>query len=473
MTRVKIVATIGPETNSSQSMQVLRDAGMDVARLNGSHGSREWHAEAIAALRKTVPDVPVLLDIPGRKIRMKNLDHNPTFVAGELLAFATDPTHDGHTRVPITYPDLHEDVRPGNVILADDGALRFTVVSVVDRDVICRAEIPGTLRSGAGVHVPGVSRQGSFVSQRDRQLITFGCQQGVDFIGASFVDCPAHVEAIRAIIGTGKPGIVAKVETQAALECVGDLAACSDALMIDRGDLSAETEGHNVALLQKRILAEAGKASCPVIVATEMLHSMVDSPAPTKAEVSDITNAVLDGAGALMLSEETAVGRFPAEAVAVMRRVADAASRHIQEGLGQESNATDSRVPQAISDAIALICRRLDVTKIVAITISGYAARMVAATMPRQQILAVSNDPAAARGFNLLRGTKGVYVDCPFSRTSLDHIPRCLEALWRRGELTDDDLILVTAVGYPKSGNRMNLIETHRVSDLRDSLGWV
>jgi len=203
-----------------------------------------------------------------------------------------------------------------------------------------------------------------------------------------------------------------------------------------------------------------------------MLHSMIDSPVPTKAEISDITNAVLEGASALMLSGETAVGKHPIEAVSLMRRVADVASEHLEETGQGECGITADSIPQAMADAVALMCRRLPITKIVVITISGFAGRMLAATMPRQPILAVSNDAQAARGFNLFLGTRGIHVDVPFSRTSLDHVPRILGELWRRGELVAEDLILVTTVGYPNSGNRMNLIETHRVSDLCENLGW-
>jgi pyruvate kinase len=181
---------------------------------------------------------------------------------------------------------------------------------------------------------------------------------------------------------------------------------------------------------------------------------------------------VLDGAAAVMLSGETAVGSFPAEAVATMRQIADMASVHLQSVLDQDDRRSASSVPEAVGDAIALICRRLPVTKIIAITIAGYAARTVAMHMPRQAILAVSNDPVAARSFQLLPGTEGICVDIPFVRTSTDHIPKCLEALWQCGKLADDDLVLVTSVGYPRSGNRMNLIQTHHIADLRESLGW-
>jgi pyruvate kinase len=242
--------------------------------------------------------------------------------------------------------------------------------------------------------------------------------------------------------------------------------------MIDRGDLSIETGIETLAVVQKHIIEEARNAAKPVIVATEMLHSMIEQSVPTKAEVSDISNAVLDGAAALMLSGETAIGRFPTHAVAVMRRVSDAVSAHVQESLAHEDGSAAANVPQGMEAAIALLCRQLPVTKIVAVTISGFAARMVASRRPRQPILAVSNDPAAARSFNLLPGTEGVYIDMPFARTNVDHIPSCLKELWRRGKLVDQDLILVTSVGYPRSGNRMNLIQTHLVSDLRETLAW-
>lgn len=473
MNRVKIVATIGPRTNNPDTLRALYGAGMDIARLNGSHADLNWHARAIALVRKVIPGMPVLFDIPGRKIRTGKLDHELAFSPNEEVVLTTEDGHDGRTKVPVSYPDLHMHLTPGDVILADGSNLCLTVAEIVGQDVICRAQNAGTLQSAKGIHVPGVNLRIKFLSDRDRRLIHFAQKSDVEFIGMSFVESAADVEAVRALVGKDGPRIVSKIETQGALERLDEVIGLSDALMIDRGDLSVETNLESIALFQKRILAKARQAACSVIVATEMLHSMTKNPFPTKAEVSDISNAVLDGADALMLSGETAVGKFPAEAVATMRRIADTVSQHQQELLDQGRDDSAASVPQAIGDAIALICRRLKVTKIVAVTLSGYAARMIAAKMPRQPILAVSNDPVAARRFNLLRGTKGVHVDIAFSRTGMEHIPHCLEALWRQGELVDEDLILVTAVGYPKSGNHMNLIEMHRVADLRDTLEWV
>jgi len=393
--QVKIVATIGPATASAEALLSLREAGMDMARLNGSHADLEWHRGAISLIRETLPDLPILLDLPGDREAGKD-------------GFQT------------------------------------------------RFESP-------------------VIPERDLALIALACETGLDFVGVSYVNSAAQVKAIRSEIGgLLTPAIVSKIETQGALDHLGEILAVSDAIMIDRGDLSVQTSIEGVTLLQKKVVQEARMVSCPVIIATEMLESMIHNPTPTKAEVSDITNAVLDGASAVMLSAETAIGKYPVESVRFMRRIADKASESLHQTLDtRDQRAEIHTVPEAMGEAIALICRKLEVTKIVAITFGGYAARVIAANLPSQPILAVSNSPARARCFNLYHGTKGIFLDIPFSRTSTEHIPLCLEQLWRQGELVDEDLILVTAVIYPKSGNRMNLIETHHVSDLKESLGWL
>lgn len=469
MSNRKIVATIGPATDSVESITRLRAAGMSVARLNGSHADLDWHARAIRRIREAAPDVPILMDIPGRKVRTIQLAHEPTFALGEVLILTTDLAHDGREKVPVNYSALHEDLLPGHIILADDGQLRFTVVAIHGRDIHCRAEAAGTLRSAKGINVPMVTLRTALVTDRDRRMIAFLREHNVDLVGISFVESAAHVRAIRDVIGSSRPAIVAKIENQGGLANVDEIVASADAIMIDRGDLSVETSLETVALNQKRILVAAQRAACPVIVATEMLHSMISSPNPTKAEISDITNAVLDGASAVMLSGETAVGAFPFDAVATMRRIIDHAAAFV---VNQSGPGESPGIPEAVSGAIGLLCARAPITKIVAVTLSGFAARMIAAQMPRQPILAVSNDADKARGFNLLPGVTGVAVDVPFFRHSTDHIPKCLEALWRRGELIDDDLVLVVAVAYPKSGNRMNTLALHRISDLAEALTW-
>ncbi len=473
MHRTKIVATIGPATNTAQSLLALHGEGMDVARLNASHADLDWHRNTIALIKSTLPGVPILLDIPGRKIRTIQLAHEPSFAVGDKLVLTTDLDHDGSQKVPVNYASLHEDLSAGNTILADDGTLKFTVEAVVGHDIICIAQTPGTLKSRKGINVPFVTLRTQLVTERDRQMVQFARECGVDYLGTSFVESAAHIEAIREIIGQAMPQIVSKVENQGGLDNLEEVARATDAIMIDRGDLSVETNLQRLALFQKRILNTAREFAKPVIVATEMLHTMIENSFPTKAEVSDITNAVLDGAAATMLSGETAAGQHPVAAVKVMREVADAASQHMQEQFDASAEPVNGQeIPNAMCEAISMLCRALPITKIVAVTISGYAARSIAATQPRQPILAVSNDAAAARSFNLYFGTRGIHVPVEFSKTDTDHIPLCLKTLWHAGDLSDDDLVLVTSVGYPRSGNRMNLIETHRVADLVETLGW-
>lgn len=469
MSRRKIVATIGPATASVPMIRALHAAGMDIARLNGSHSDLEWHAATIRLIREAAPSVPILVDIPGRKVRTIQLAYEPTFVVGDTIVLTTNLAHDGHEKIPVNYASLHEDLQVGNTILADDGQLRFTVTKIVGCDIYCRAEATGTLRSAKGINVPMVSLSTALITDKDRKMLAFVREHGVDFVGISFVESAEHVRLIRDVIGAPWPAIVAKVENQGGLDHVEEIVATADAIMIDRGDLSVETTLESVALSQKRILTVARLAACPVIVATEMLHSMIASPNPTKAEISDITNAVLDGASAVMLSGETAVGAFALEAVQLMRRVIDGAAQYVSDERRDERR---DEIPSAISSAVGLLCARAPITKIVAVTISGFAARMVASQMPIQPILAVSSDHNRARGFNLLPGVTGVAVDVSFSKRSTDHIPRCLEELWRRRLLLDTDLVLVVGVGYPKSGNRMNLVEVHRISDIGSALEW-
>lgn len=473
MNRTRIVCTIGPCSLPEPMLRALYEAGLNVARLNGSHADLDWHRHAIGELRRVLPEVPILLDIPGRKIRTAQLAHEPSFKAGDELVLTTEPGHDGRAKVPVNYPELHADLKAGHSILADDGTLRFTVLRVSGRDIVCRAETAGQLRSRKGINVPFVKLNTPQVTPHDERMIAFARETGVDFIGLSFVESAAHVSAFRDLIGGTSPRIVAKVENQGGMDKVEEIAEAADAIMVDRGDLSVETTLHDVALRQKRIINAARKHGRPVIIATEMLHTMIQNSFPTKAEVSDITNAVLDGCAATMLSGETAVGSFPEQAVRLMRDVATASERHVQDELDSGAPDLGTAIPEVMGRVIPMMCRALPITKIVAITRSGFAARMIAVHRPRQPILAVSDDEAAARSFNLIAGTTGVHSEIPFPRASMDHFGQVLEMLWQRGLLSENDVVLTTGVTYPNPGNRMNAVQVNRVAELVVSLGWV
>jgi len=473
MSKTRIVCTIGPGSLNSAMLQSLHQAGMNLARLNGSHSDLAWHQDAIALLREILPSTPILLDIPGRKIRTAQLAHEPSFEVGDELILTTDAAHDGRTKVPINYPHLHTALDAGHTILADDGTLKFTVLRIEGRDIVCRAETAGCLRSAKGINVPFVELNMPEVTERDERMVSFARDMGVDFIGLSFVESAAHVEAFRDLIDGTSPRIVAKVENQRGMDNVAEIAAVADAIMVDRGDLSVETSLHDVALRQKVIIQAAAKHGRPVIIATEMLHTMIENSFPTKAEVSDITNAVLDGCAATMLSGETAIGRFPEEAVRLMRDVAQASEVHVQAELNAATHNFGNSVPEVMGEVIDVMCRALPITKIVAITRSGFAARMIAVHRPRQPIIAVSDDAAAARSFNLFAGTTGVHSETRFLRSSIDHIGQILEMLWRRNFLDDEDFVLTTGLTYPYPGNRMNSLQLNKVRELAASLDWV
>ena len=472
MSRTKIVATIGPATCSPEHLRALAAAGMTVARLNASHADPAWHAAAIAMVRATLPGVPILLDVPGRKIRTAQLASDIRFSRGDELVLTSDSGPLNDRRIPLNRADAHANVRPNMRILADDGTITLTVLSVTGHDIRCRAEVDGTLGSRKGINVPGMRLSDELFTPRDREWLGFAAQHAVDFIGLSFVETGSHVRQARDLLGTRPPLVLAKIETQRGVEQLAEILVEADALMIDRGDLSADVQLADLAILQKHILSVSRSAGKPVIVATEMLHTMITNRAPTKAEVADITNAVLDGCAATMLSGETAVGSYPVEAVTVMRQIATAAEAHLQNTLDAPHEEDRQKIPEVTAQAVALICRLLPVTRIIAVTRLGYAARAIAALQPRQPILAVSNDAAAARSFNLLPGTEGVFIDVPFERSSTDHVLACLRHLWKAGKLHREDLVLVCALAYPKSGNRMNHVETHVVGDLVDALQW-
>lgn len=472
MRLTRIVCTIGPNSLNKSTLLALYEDGLSVARLNGSHANLDWHRDAIRQIHEVLPDVPILLDIPGRKIRTALLALEPEFSVGDILILTTDTSHDGTDKVPVNYPNLHADLSVGNTVMADDGTLRFTVVRIEGPDIHCRAETAGQLRSRKGINVPFVSLNTPQVTARDKEMIDFAVDNKVDFIGLSFVESAAHIFAFRELINGRGPRIVAKVENQGGIDNVLEIVEAADAIMIDRGDLSVETTLYDVAIKQKQIIGAARLHGKPVIVATEMLHTMIQNSFPTKAEVTDISNAVLDGCAATMLSGETAIGSFALEAVTTMRQVIEAAENHFQSEVEKSHVSSGANVPEVISSVIPTLCRSLPITKIVAVTRSGYAARMIATHRLQQPILAVSDDASAARSFNLIAGTKGVYSDVPFSRISADHIIHVLRMLWSKRLILDSDVVLVAGISYPTPGSRMNTIQIYSIGELARTFDW-
>ncbi|MBM3115694.1 pyruvate kinase [Jeongeupia naejangsanensis] len=465
MSKTSVVATIGPVSNNPATLSALRQAGMTVARLNGSHGTLDWHAATIQLLRETVPDVPVLLDIPGRKIRTTQLRVEPSFLAGDIVILTTDTSHDGSQKVPVNYDVFHEKLRTGVRVYADDGTLSFIVDRIDGRDVHLRAENAGTLKSRKGINVPEIDLGQHLVTQRDRDMIDFARQHGVDFVGISFVESAAHVEAIRGLIAGNTPQIVAKVENQGGLDHLEEIAQATDIIMIDRGDLSVETSVDHVSLYQKRIIAAARTHGKPVIVATELLHSMIENPLPTKAEISDVTNAVIDGATAVMLSGETAVGKFPVEAVARLRSIVTLAESH------QQQRAGNAYAPADLRAATQALATTLPITKVVVLSRTGYAARLVAMAGIPQPIFIVGSDPALARAWQLLPGSVGIHL--PALQVGSERASTiALQALWQQGLLDEQDIVLVAQAASDNALSSLNQLHTVQIGQLATEQGW-
>lgn len=446
---------------------------MSVARLNGSHADLDWHKSAIKMIQRVLPDIPILLDIPGRKIRTGLLKNEPEFHVGDTIILTTDAQYIGGDKVTVNYPSLHLDLSVGNTIMADDGTLKFTVFKIAERDIYCTANIAGKLKSRKGINVPFVKLNTPEVTERDKRMIEFARENQVDYIGLSFVESADHVAKFKQLIGSSGPRIVAKVENQGGMDNMLEIAQIADVIMIDRGDLSVETSLFDIALRQKQIINAAKSYGTPVIVATEMLHSMINSPLPTKSELTDISNAVLDGCSCTMLSGETAVGKFPVESVITMRKVISATEDYRQKLLtGQTISKAVEGVPEGITNMIPILCRSLPISKIVAITRSGYAAKILSKFALDQEILAVSDDRIAAKSFGILAGVTGVFSETSFSKTGSEHFSKIIEMLLKKGFLKGDDLILITGVVYPQHGSRMNAINIISISDLIKLFNW-
>lgn len=471
--KTKIVCTVGPKTNDIRSIEKLIDSGMTMARLNGSHNSLDWHIETIDMIRKVDPYLPILFDLPGRKIRTAKESPDLSFEKNDKVVFTTNQNNIQADKVLVNYDKLHLDLKEGDTILADDGTLKFTVTALKGKDISCLAEVSGILKAAKGINVPYIKMSSPLVSKKDIINITMCKEQGVDFVGVSFVDSGAQLKEVYKYLEGSFTEVIAKVENQFGLDNLDSIVENSFGILIDRGDLGAETQITNIPLMQKRIIKTANKYGKPVIVATEMLHTMIDNPFPTKSEVNDIANAVLDGASALMLSGETAVGEYPFEACKLMKDVSLATEEYLCENnpLNFEEKHDTSAV---VAECIKIACSSLEITKIVAITYSGFSARMIALHRPKQGIHVVTDSIEKCRQLNLLWGVKSTISNFKFIPTDAESSKNALHSLYKNGILDGDDTVILTAVRYPnpKVNTTMNFFEIHKIKDLLEIFSW-
>jgi len=458
--KVRILATLGPASDSAAMIRRLAEAGADAFRINMSHGSHADHAQRIAAIRALEAELQrpttILADLQGPKLRVGRFAGDKAELkAGQAFAFDRDKALGDSTRANLPHREIFDAVHPETRLLVDDGKLVFRVTSVTEERIETKVEVGGTISNNKGLNVPDVVLPLAALTDKDRADLAFALDQGVDWVALSFVQRPEDVAEARRLIG-GKANLLAKIEKPAAIDRLEGILELADAVMVARGDLGVELPPEEVPPLQKRIVEGARRMGRPVVVATQMLESMISSPSPTRAEVSDVATAVYDGADAIMLSAESASGQFPCEAVEMMNRIATSAESdpthyarvHFTETL------PDATTNDAIARAASEIVRTVSAAAIVCFTSSGSTARRVARERPTVPLLVLTPSLKTARRLGILWGAHAVRTRDVHSFEEM--VGKSKRMALRHALAKGGDRIIVTAgvpFGVPGSTN--------------------
>jgi pyruvate kinase len=450
MRRTKIVATIGPATESPAVLRQLIAAGATTLRLNFSHGEHEEHAHRIATIRQVAHEmgahIGILQDLQGPKIRLGRFEAGPiTLAQGDAFTLTSRPVSCNQSVATVTYDRLAEEVQAGSRILLDDGRVEMVVERVdgPDQSLHCRVTVGGVLSNNKGVNFPDVQLSIRALTQKDRRDLAFGLQHGVDWVALSFVRNPSDLQEIRELIrshGSSTP-VVAKIEKFEAIDAIDAILPLCDGVMVARGDLGVEMPAEEVPLIQKELIRKANSLGIPIITATQMLDSMASCPRPTRAEVSDVANAILDGTDAVMLSNETAVGDYPVEAVETMARVARRIERDYPQRVLDSHMATT--IPNAISQAVSSIAGQLNAAAILPLTKTGSTARNVSKFRPSTPILAITHEVRVARQLQLVWGVNPLLISEQATTSSTFSLAMGLAQ--QQGLLSEGDLVVQTA----------------------------
>ena len=469
--KTKIVCTLGPATEDDAILRAMIQAGMNVARLNFSHGTYEGHAQNIRRIRALSAElhtpVGIMLDTKGPEIRLKTFrDHRVTLQKGQLFTLCTGDVEGDAEHVSITYADLPADVQPGTTILIDDGLVGLTVEAVSKTEIQCRVNNGGVISDRKGINVPDANLSMPFISRKDREDILFGIQENVDFIAASFTRTEEDILAIRKLLtDNGGKGIsiIAKIENMQGVQNIDSILAVSDGVMVARGDLGVEIPFEQIPIIQKMIIRKAYSRGKQIITATQMLDSMIKNPRPTRAEATDVANAIYDGTGAIMLSGETAAGLYPVEAVRTMARIAQVAEASIDyvQRFRDSVPRPSANITNAISHACCTSAQDLNATAIVTVTKTGFTAKMLSRFRPGCPIIACAPVERVVRQLCLSWGITPLLIE---EVTDTDELfERAVDAGIDAGLLHKDDLIVMTA-GVPLGiSGTTNLMRVHVV----------
>jgi pyruvate kinase len=462
--RTKIVCTIGPASSSPAVLRGLIEAGLDVARINFSHGTYAEHEQVIAAIRSIAGElkrpVAIMGDLQGPRIRIGDLPVPRDVADGEEVVFAHEP-HALAGDVPVTYDDLAHDVKVGGRILVNDGLLEFEVLSVSGQRVQVRAIHGGPIKSHKGMNLPGIDVSAPSLTEKDRADIAFAIAHDLDYLALSFVRRAEDIRTLKALLPKGML-VIAKIEKDSALRRLEEILQASDAVMVARGDLGVELPFEEVPLAQKRIIGLANRFGRPVITATQMLESMIEHPRPTRAEANDVANAVLDGTDAVMLSAETAAGAFPRLAVEAMRRIVIAAETlPVARGTGIDRlEPGTASTEETIASASVTAVRLLGAPSVIVFTKSGFSARVVAARRPVVPIVVLTDQARTYRQLALVWGVVPFLV--PHADTYETMAATAKKVLLAEGLAKSGDRVVVTAgVPFDVPGTTNNLkVET-------------
>ncbi len=479
MRRAKIIATLGPASRSPELLRALILAGMDVARVNMSHGTHQEHAATIEAARSAAAELErplaILLDLSGPKIRTGQLrNHKPILLqAGQQLTITTREVPGDSTIISTNYTHLPKDVSIGDRILLADGLIELRVEQVRQTEVECRVVNGGELGENKGINLPGVKLSAPSLTEKDHADLRFGLEQQVDYIALSFVrnarDC-IGAQTLIEFLGARVP-LIAKIEKREALEDLDQIIDVCDGVMVARGDLGVETSVESVPFYQKQIIAKANAAEKLVITATQMLESMTHEPRPTRAEASDVANAILDGTDAVMLSAETAIGDYPAQAVETMARIISFTEttcpqiERIRETIRGHQTGTEGR---AIAEAAVYAAQELKAQLIVVFSKSGTMARHISAVRPTQRIIAFTPNERTRNGLAAVWGVEPHLLD--FGGRSFDLLRRADERLMQLGLVKKGEMTIAMAGRIPEQPGLSSMMRLHRIGEVEKPL---
>jgi pyruvate kinase len=456
MRKTKIVCTLGPSTDNDNVLKELLLNGMDVARFNFSHGDHEEHQKRLKKIEKLRKElnIPVatLLDTKGPEIRIGTFKDNKKIqlTEGQTFILTTREIEGDETQVSISYPNLIYDIEIGNRVLIDDGLIETVVTGITDTDIMCSVKNGGTISNKKGVNVPEVELSMPFISDKDREDILFGIHNNYDFIAASFVRTADDVKEIRKMLNkhNSKTKIIAKIENFQGVENIDEIIKAADGIMIARGDMGVEIPYEEVPVIQKMIIKKVYNSNKQVITATQMLDSRIKNPRPTRAETTDVANAIYDGTSAIMLSGETAAGAYPVEALKTMVKIAMRAESDIdyKKRFRLLDPCREPDITDAISRATVTTAHDLNAKMIITVTTSGKTARIISRYRPECQILGCTTDPVVYRQLNLSWGVTPVLMEVEHDTFELfDH---AIQAVEKAGHLKDGELAVLTA-GVP------------------------